>query len=153
MICKDCGGNIPHHKEGCKSAPHPPAPKRDGCAFFYTITIPSIMGDDIANPIQNGEYKNTLVRYEANGAVYLCPSDGVPIKLTYATTDYNALTNKPTINGITMQGNQSSSSLGIGFTIDSELSETSTNPVQNSAIYEELQRIWGAINGLGGGGA
>ena len=35
------------------------------------------------------------------------------------TTDYNALTNKPSINGITLTGNKTSIDLGITFTIPS----------------------------------
>ena len=33
------------------------------------------------------------------------------------TTDYNALTNKPSINGITLAGNKTALDLGITFTI------------------------------------
>ena len=35
------------------------------------------------------------------------------------TTDYNALTNKPSINGITLTGNKTPLDLGITFTIPS----------------------------------
>ena len=59
------------------------------------------------------------------------------------TSDYNELSNKPRINSVPLTGNKSLEDLGIVNTIvDSELSTTSENPVQNkvvtSAINEKL---------------
>lgn len=59
------------------------------------------------------------------------------------TSDYNELSNKPKINSVPLTGNKSLEDLGIVNTVvDSELSTTSENPVQNkivtSAINEKL---------------
>lgn len=48
------------------------------------------------------------------------------------TTDYEALTNKPSIGGVTLIGDLTLAELGI--VVDSELSTTSTNPVQNAVL-------------------
>lgn len=115
MACKECGGNGGHHKPGCGMSPAALQINNKDCALFHSVTIPAIMGDETENPPANGLYKNVLLYYEASGNAYFYSSDGIPTKLTYATTDYNALTNKPTINGVTLEGNQSSSSLGINI--------------------------------------
>lgn len=148
MACKECGGNGGHHKPGCGMSPAVLQITNKDCTLFHSVTIPAIMGDETENPPANGLYKNVLLYYEASGNAYFYSSDGIPTKLTYATTDYNALTNKPTINGVTLEGNQSSDSLGLSITIDSELSETSTNPVQNSTIYAAIGDVESILNTL-----
>lgn len=80
--------------------------------LFHKVLVPAAMGDDIDNPPKNGQYRNVLLQYEANGHVYMYSSDGV---VTYisdggegeGTTDYNELTNKPRINDIELIGNKS----------------------------------------------
>lgn len=55
------------------------------------------------------------------------------------TTNYNGLTNKPQINNVTLQGNKSLTDLGINIpAVDSALSGTSENPVQNKVIKGAL---------------
>lgn len=133
------------------SCPKVDCSRKNDCRPFRKIVIPAVLGDDSEDSEvapENGAYCDALVEYEANGAAYFYSSDGIPTKLTYTTTDYNALTNKPTINGVTLEGNQSSSSLGLNITIDSELSETSTNPVQNSTIYAAIGNIESILNTL-----
>lgn len=58
------------------------------------------------------------------------------------TTDYTALTNKPSINNVTLVGNKTLSDLGLNIVIDTELSLSSDNPVQNKVVT-------GAINDIG----
>ena len=48
------------------------------------------------------------------------------------TTDYEALTNKPSIGGVTLIGDLTLADLGI--VVDDQLSTTSTNPVQNAVL-------------------
>lgn len=48
------------------------------------------------------------------------------------TSNYEALTNKPSIGGVTLIGDMTLAELGI--VVDSELSTTSTNPVQNAVL-------------------
>lgn len=115
MACKGCGEAGGHHKPGCGFSPTVLQITNKDCTLFHNVTIPAIMGDETEVPPTNGLYKNVLLYYEASGNAYFYSSDGIPTKLTYATTDYNALTNKPTINGVTLEGNQSSSSLGINI--------------------------------------
>lgn len=54
---------------------------------FRKVNIPSSMGDDITGEYipENGLYKNALVEYEANGALYIYSSDGIFTKLGYNT--------------------------------------------------------------------
>lgn len=72
------------------------------------------------------------------------------------TTNYAALSNKPSINGITLTGNKTSEDLGItgGGDVDAALSNTSENPVQNKVIAgaletvsETLQEVSDALDG------
>lgn len=115
MACKECGGNGGHHKPGCGMSPAVLQINNKDCTLFHSVTIPAIMGDETENPPANGLYKNVLLYYEASGNAYFYSSDGIPTKLTYATTDYNALTNKPTINGVTLEGALTPASLGINI--------------------------------------
>lgn len=59
------------------------------------------------------------------------------------TSNYDVLTNKPRINGVTLQGDLSSED--IGLIVDPQMSPTSTNPVQNKAVYEAIAN---AVEGL-----
>lgn len=54
---------------------------------FRKVNIPAAMGDDIDGEYapENGLYKNALVEYEANGALYIYSSDGVFTRLGYNT--------------------------------------------------------------------
>lgn len=55
---------------------------------FVKTTIPAALGDDSADSPyapENGAYKNALVEYEANGALYIYSSDGIFTKLGYNT--------------------------------------------------------------------
>lgn len=52
---------------------------------FRKVVIPAVMGDDSEGSDyapENGLYKNALVVYQANGAMYLYSSDGIYTKLT-----------------------------------------------------------------------
>lgn len=51
------------------------------CGFKY-VNIPAVLGDDSATSNvapKNGNYCNTIVKYEANGHVYIYTSDGIPV--------------------------------------------------------------------------
>lgn len=111
MPCSKCGHNHPGEK--CGSSPAVLQITNKDCTLFHGVTVPAIMGGEDENPPKNGLYKNVLLYYEATGNAYFYTSDGIPYKLTYATTDYNALTNKPTINGVTLEGNKTAANLGI----------------------------------------
>lgn len=64
---------------------------------------------------ENGAYRNALVEYESNGHIYMYSSDGIPTRLTgeSGSSDYAALTNKPSINGHELVGNKTAEELGI----------------------------------------
>ena len=58
-------------KKGCKN----------GLKF---IDIPAALGDDSATSNvapKNGLYCNAIVKYEANGAVYIYSTEGVPVNI------------------------------------------------------------------------
>lgn len=62
--------------------------------------------------------------------------------------NYEDMDNKPSINGIELVGNLTTEDLGIEvpeITVDSELSETSENPVQNKIIKEAIENATPSI--------
>lgn len=68
---------------------------------------------------------------------------------------YPDLVNFPTINGVSIVGNLNSKDLNISIDVDKELSETSTNPVENKAISSkikdldtEVQKLWEEMDGM-----
>lgn len=114
------------------------------CVLFHKVEIPASMGNEITIPPEPGLYKNVLLYYEATGSSYFYSSDGIPTPISY--TDYVRLMNKPSINGVTLVGNKSLADLG--FVVDAEFSETSTNPVQNKTIYAAIGDIESILNTL-----
>ncbi len=63
---------------------------------FHKVTFPAAMGDDETNPPRNGQYRNVLLVYEANGHVYMFSSDGIPTFISdggQGVDNYNELTN------------------------------------------------------------
>ena len=70
---------------------------------YHTVEIPASMGDETTVPPVNGKYRNTILRYEASGSVYLYNSDGIPVSLTPdQIRDFNLLTNRPKYDGEVM---------------------------------------------------
>lgn len=70
-----------------------PCPKLDcakdncKCGLKY-VNIPTVLGDDSATSDvapRNGNYCNSIVQYEANGAVYIYSREGVPVKVKEGT--------------------------------------------------------------------
>lgn len=76
--------NLDDFKNSC-----PAADCGDKCSDvpFRKVSIPAAMGDDTDGEYapENGLYKNALVEYEANGALYIYSSDGIFTKLGYNT--------------------------------------------------------------------
>lgn len=65
------------------------------CCPFRKIVIPAVMGDDSedspAAP-ENGAYRNALIEYEANGAMYIYASDGIYTKISMVAGGAGAAT-------------------------------------------------------------
>ena len=66
-----------------------PCPKHDcrksscKCGLRY-VDIAAVLGDDSADSAvapKNGAYCNAIVKYEANGAVYIYSTEGIPVKI------------------------------------------------------------------------
>lgn len=117
------------------------------CVIFHKTVIPASMGDETTIPPVNGAYKNMLVYYEGSGAVYLYSSDGIPTLINY--TDYVRLTNKPSVNGITLIGNKTLEELGIPpsptvFTMQYDVSDVSAMPGwQSVGLKEKIGETYG----------
>lgn len=64
------------------------------------------------------------------------------------TTDYEALDNKPSVNGVELSGNKTLDDLGIQgkLTFDNEPTEGSQNPVKSGGVYEALESLNEAIS-------
>lgn len=53
------------------------------CGLRY-VNIAAVLGDDSESSDvapKNGAYCNSIVKYEANGAVYIYSTDGIPVKI------------------------------------------------------------------------
>lgn len=56
--------------------------KKKSCCGIGFMSIPAQLGDDKGKlKPKNGDYHNMLVRYEANGAIYMYVNDGVFVKI------------------------------------------------------------------------
>lgn len=66
----------------------------DNEVFFRKVLIPTTMGDEKKYPPQNGAYRNALVYYEADGAMYIYSSDGLYTRLDVPSgvTSVNGMT-------------------------------------------------------------
>lgn len=65
------------------------------CCPFRKIVIPAVMGDDSEGSDcapENGAYRNALVEYEANGALYIYSSEGIYTKLSLVANDFGMAT-------------------------------------------------------------
>lgn len=85
--CNCNNGCVP----GAIPAPHQPNQlnccDKNKCIRIRTIPIPANLGTDAAGQPyapQPGDYKNTLVQYLANGAIYIYDSNGVYTNITPA---------------------------------------------------------------------
>lgn len=95
---------------------------------FHKVTFPAAMGDDETNPPRNGQYRNVLLVYEANGHAYMFSSDGIPTLISdggQGVDDYNELTNKPSIEGHELAGDSSLEDIGVTDAIEDALEDYS----------------------------
>lgn len=94
--------------------------------LFHRVVVPAAIGDDETNPPRNGQYRNVLLVYEANGHVYLFSSDGIPTFISdggSGTIDYEELENKPLINGHELVGDSSLEDIGVADAIADALDD------------------------------
>lgn len=113
---------------------------------FHKVTFPAAMGDDETNPPRNGQYRNVLLVYEANGHVYMFSSDGIPTLISDGSRgidDYNELTNKPSIEGHELVGESSLEDIGVMDAIEEALEDyTPTSDLAEVAFsgdYDDLE--------------
>lgn len=54
--------------------------KASNCLHYFFI--PAALGDDSGSAApKKGDYSNAIVEYEANGAVYIYSSEGIPVNI------------------------------------------------------------------------
>ena len=113
--------------------------------LFHKVVVPAAIGDDGTNPPRNGQYRNVLLVYEANGHVYLFSSDGIPTFISdggSGTIDYEELENKPSINGHELVGDSSLEDIGVDDAIADALEDyTKTDDLAAVALsgdYDDL---------------
>ena len=73
-----------------KSCPKYDCRKESCKCGLKKVTIPAALGDDGEGSSvapKNGEYCNALVVYEANGAVYIYSTEGIPVKIKEGETN------------------------------------------------------------------
>ena len=54
-------------------------------ATFHKVDVPVAFGDDTEYQARNGMYRNVILHYEKNDAVYIYSSDGIPVKISSST--------------------------------------------------------------------
>lgn len=73
---KECWKQEPCPKFNCK---------KDICKCgLHYVNIAAVLGDDSNTSSvapKNGSYCNAIVKYEANGAVYIYSAEGIPVKI------------------------------------------------------------------------
>ena len=69
--------------------------------LFHRVDVPAALGDDITNPPVQGEYKNILLVYEANGHAYLYNSDGIFTRI-HGVGSFDELSGRPKYAGEVM---------------------------------------------------
>lgn len=83
------------------------------CTLFHRVEVPASMGDSKTNPPKNGDYRNVLLYYVADGTSWFFSSDGIPQKLVNGFTNYEDAQHLPSINNHVLLGNMTGSDLGL----------------------------------------
>lgn len=105
--CKECEAK--HEKHECEgNTPQVlQIENKPEVVLFHRVDVPASMGDDVANPPMQGQYRNILLVYEANNHAYLFNSDGLYTSITGpqgapGTTVFDNLLDRPRYNGVQM---------------------------------------------------
>lgn len=103
MDCPKCHKKMEKGKHKCNAPQVIQIDQAPEIVTYHTVDIPASMGDEATVPPVNGKYRNTILHYEATGAVYLYNSDGIPVSLTPdQIRDFNKLINRPKYDGQVM---------------------------------------------------
>lgn len=138
----DCGCN----KKSCSAPAVLEITNKENPVIFHKVLMPVAMGDDETNPPRNGQYRNVLLEYEANGHIWMFSSDGIPTFISngrdQGTIDYEELLNKPLINDVELIGNKTLEDLGITDLVDDEAEarEQADTALQNAIDAEVTAR-------------
>lgn len=56
--------------------------KKPACQGLHYVEYPVVLGDDTGDfKPENGAFHNTIVKYAANGAIYIYADNGIYIKI------------------------------------------------------------------------
>lgn len=138
----DCGCN----KKSCSAPAVLEITNKENPVIFHKVLMPAAMGDDETNPPRNGQYRNVLLEYEANGHIWMFSSDGIPTFISngrdQGTINYEELLNKPLINDVELIGNKTLEDLGITDLVDDEAEarEQADTELQNAIDAEATTR-------------
>lgn len=111
---------------------------------------------DISHADQIVQYKGTTDSTYTNGYFYKCVEEGgvyswSQVSVQPGTSDYSTLSNKPSINSVTLTGNKTSADLGIlsDVTQGSNITIDKTNP-SNPVISAtgQVNADWNSTSGL-----
>ena len=82
MECNSCGIKKPKNdaKDFTKAVIEIDNPEQ--LVLLRKVSVPASLGDDTTYPPKVGQYHNVILSYEANDAIYLYSSDGMPVKVT-----------------------------------------------------------------------
>lgn len=81
-----------NYDKNCYKTPCPKVNcrKKNCCSGLKYVSLPAVLGDDSDNSKiapKNGLYSNAIVIYEANGAIYIYSTEGVPVKIKEGEID------------------------------------------------------------------
>lgn len=115
---------------------------KEAPVLFHRIDVPSSMGDDISNPPVQGQYKNILVVYEANGHAYLFNSDGVYTQIAWGdNNNFDALINRPSYAGELMTHETNIPDVDAAVEAEAELREAADATLQADITAETAARM------------
>lgn len=106
-----------------------------------TVTVDSALSDSSTNPVQN-----KVIKKELDKKIETVPSAGADVVGGIKADDATAADTQPVRKGTDGKLYTTPTSGGTTITVDSEMSDTSTNPVQNKVIKAYADKMKTVVN-------
>lgn len=106
-----------------------------------TVTVDSALSDSSTNPVQN-----KVIKAELDKKIETVPSAGADVVGGVKADDATAADTQPVRKGTDGKLYTTPASGGTTITVDSEMSDTSTNPVQNKVIKAYADKMKTVVN-------
>lgn len=143
--CKECEAR--HEKHECEgNTPQVlQIENKPEAVLFHRVDVPASMGDDVANPPMQGQYRNILLVYEANNHAYLFNSDGLYTFITGpkgepGTTIFDELLDRPRYNGVQMTSSTNIPDVDAAVEAEAELRAAADGSLATAILDETAAR-------------